>query len=826
MRSELFSAFDFYPSTKKQTSSSSGFGSSLQSIFIVACFFVGFVYFPLFTGKTLLFGDNYSLMVPGKLFTTNWIKEGIFPMWNPTIFAGIPWIGDINQSVLYPTTLFFVVFAPAVALNLTILTHLVFTFVGMTFLARHLRNPLWASYLAAILWTFCPQITGSINNISTIQSMSWMPWVVLFGLNLFSLQKTKTIELTQKVTKKSDIAFVLFCLAVLAQFLGGYPQHVIYSILTAVVLSFGELFATQPTPSIRVFTRWLTTWAIAALIVVPLTAVAWLPFIPVLQESTRTIQSAEQAAAGSLQVSELIKFFVPTIFEHPVSGMKWGPSWSKPPTLMLFISWIGISVIGIGILQKKTKIRDIFFGLLILFSLIIAMGDSLPTFELIQKIPLIKSSRGMSTILMIPALLLPLLIAHFAHKIELQRKKFSYFLSAIAVISGIFFLGLLLVWTTYDQVWHIADRLLSNKLSQSLFHTVAIDYVITEIILLTLLVLSFSLYLSLLFLRQKRYHLVLAVVAIEMAFAVQGHLFFAPTAVYDLQSKQFEEITQNTKESSGLELSQYRILTRNYNSPYTDFGSYWDALSVRTPFSDSYVDKTELQELNHLKRMRDGITPNWNMVANIPIIHGYTTLLPKNMHTDFANGGILDEENYFTQNNISVGRVDGETSINNLPQIQLSNPELAKWSVKYYLVDTWFPDYDEAMPEVVLAETDSLKLYELPNTLPRIRTKSGEEVIITNFYENPNKLSFTVEVPDDSGLVIADRYDRDWKATNGVGEAVQLYEDAGLRILDLKAGTHTVTIQYYPTFFYLGMGVTFCSFGVLLFFYLHPKKTD
>ncbi len=776
---------------------------------------ISFVYFLLFTGKTLLFGDNYSLMVPGKLFTAQWIAKGILPLWNPTIFAGIPWIGDVNQSILYPTTLLFVFLPPAVALNVTLLIHLVSTFVGMSLLARKLKATTWASYLAAILWTFNPQITGSINNISTFQSLSWLPWVVLFGLGVAGKNRAK-----------NGRGVILFCFAVLAQFLGGYPQHVIYSILTAVIFSLAHFFSeptVEPTKiTIQAVGRWLFSWMIAALIVIPLTAVAWLPFIEVLQQSTRVIQTSKQAAAGSLHITELLKFVHPLLFEHAASGMKWGPLWNRQPNLMLFMSWFGTLMLGLAGLQGKIKKSHLLFIITVFISLIIALGDSLPTFALIQKIPIINASRGMSTILMIPALILPILLALYIDSIKIGKTFFRILIGASATMIAGAGTGLILVWTQFQHVWQLVDSLLNSKLSQSAFHTVARDFVISEVVLLTLLVTSLSLFFSLIFWRQKRFGLVLLIITIEMAFVTQGLLFSAPNSVYTLNEEKFAEISQD------IDLTQHRLLTRNYNTPYTDFGSYWDAMAVRAPFSDSYIDAAEFKNLTELQRMRDSLTPNWNMVAGVPIINGFTTLLPLNMHEDFSKSkaGLDTTTPFFAENNIAVSRAADDASINSLPYIQVDHESLKKWSVRYYLVDTWFPDFGETFPEKIVAQQRDLKLYEIPNTLPRFRTKNGAPVVITNYSENPNKISFTVTLPDDSGLIIADRFDTNWHAKiDGKRAVMQNYE--GMRHILLlreradRGGpiySYTISLEYFPKFFYLGL-VSTCFVTLLIAFY-------
>ena len=126
-------------------------------------------FFPLFIGKTVVYGDNYSLMVPGKIFTAHWLSNGILPLWNPTVFGGIPWLADINQSVLYPSTLLFLWLEPAQALNALLIFHVIFTGLGAVLLARSLQLSAPARALLATLWMLSPQLIGSINNIAIFQ---------------------------------------------------------------------------------------------------------------------------------------------------------------------------------------------------------------------------------------------------------------------------------------------------------------------------------------------------------------------------------------------------------------------------------------------------------------------------------------------------------------------------------------------------------------------------------------------------------------------------------------------------------------------------------
>jgi len=192
-----------------------------HTLFLVAFIFLLIQFFPFFLGKTLFFGDNYSLMVPGKLFTAEWLKQGVLPLWNPTIFSGIPWIGDVNQSIFYPTTILFLLLSPAVALNFTIIIHELLAFFGMVILVRTWRKDLPTLIISGLLWMFSTHMMGSIHNLSTLQSVPWFPWIIWAGLNIGN--------------KKH--APIIFGFLVAAQFAGGYPQHVLLAIGTAVLFS-------------------------------------------------------------------------------------------------------------------------------------------------------------------------------------------------------------------------------------------------------------------------------------------------------------------------------------------------------------------------------------------------------------------------------------------------------------------------------------------------------------------------------------------------------------------------------------------------------------
>jgi hypothetical protein len=733
-------------------------------------------FLPFFQGKTLIFGDNYSLEVPGKIFVADWLKQGVLPLWNPYIFSGIPTeMMDANQSTLYPSTLLFVIFNPAVALNVTIILHLLIAYTGMYLLSRTwLKDHPW-SLVAAVLWMFSTQITGSMNNIATLQSIVWLPLLGYFGLKLVQDKASR----------------LWFSLVVMIEFLGGFPQHVLYGLILAVLLSAFFHFKKMP------FKQWFMSWFWTGLLTIGVAAVAWLPFIEALQVSTRTLQTESQALIGSLHPAMLVKFVLPYFFDNPADGVKWGPAWSGQPNVGIYLTWLGWLAVASTLFIKKQAIkREVwFFAALTIFTLVFSLGENLPGFSFIQKImPFFRIARYPSMMMIVTNVVLALWTARGLQQWRLSQRAYRWLmaLGGLALIVG--GVGWVANQMWFEQLWSATDRFASFSLSTSPFHTLDRDKIIMFEIVRNIVFNSLFLLASIyLFFRKKAKLAVLllaGVIGLDMIVNTHGQFFFAPQSVYDTASADSVQIaSQLGIPATGF---QYRLLTRNLNKPYTDYGSYWEALVVRAPFSDSFVDEQGLRDFAHPQQLRDGLTPNWNIGFSTPVINGYTTLLP----IDYAQ---------------AWQHTAAEPRINFVAQIDPADPLLDEWSVRYYLVDRWFKVEEDLSALPVVGEYDRWQLLERPTALPRIRFASGSAPTLIDFQENPNHLNFSFENPtNEPNLIIADRYDKDWQIKlNDQPGTINNFN--GMRQIALEPGINKVELTYRPKALYGGAILTFAS---------------
>jgi len=744
-------------------------------------------FWPMFLGQSMIYGDNFSLMVPGKLFTAQWLKQGVLPLWNPTIFGGISWIGDINQSIFHPSTFLFYLFQPDVALNLLILGLLIISLLGVVKLTRLLEFSPGSGTVVGLLWVLSPVMMGYTRNISLLQTASLLPWLVWAGLRL----------------DRGRRAFLLFTVILFFQILSGYPIMIVYSLIMVFVLFISQnswAYKVNWPKSLTVdsirhlfsspIKHHLSLWFWAIGIGLGLTAFVWLPFLETLAGSTRSVQTLEQTLAGGVHPVELLKLFLPNLFDNALVGYKWGPIWNYSASILPYLTWFGWLLVFVYLIQFKLWQRQdkTYLGLA-LISILLASSSSFFG-HFMGALPLISQVRGPSTWLMISSLSLALLVGRALDRVQIgswPRRAIFWIgiggLITICVIYG-------LVKVNFAQVWAFMDAWFGNRLSISQFHTLIRDRIIIEALLIDILVAVASLLGALIAWGKKQWLLILVFILLDLSWQTRGIVLFGPGSIYRSDQSTATALSL----LANINTRQYRILTQNYNHPYTGFDAYFDAICLRQPFSDSFVTESEMRTYEHAQRLKAGLTPDWNMPVNLPVINGYTTLLPLDISRQF----ISETQDY---------------GINQLPQIQLDDPYLRNWSVGYYLEDTWFGLSSLADELPVIKKEGIWQLKKLPMTYARFRFETYEPVQLDQFRETPNQLWLSIDNKKQyKSLVIADRYDQNWQAfVNLQPKPISRLDQ--IRQLPIEPGVNDIELRYFPRLFYVGLILS----GITLF---------
>lgn len=338
-------------------------------------------------------GDLANFLYPTYKFAAESWRRGVVPMWNPYLFAGQPFLGDIQSSLFYPINLLTFFLSAQLAfrdMEYLAVLHFAIAGVGMySFLrwgkwklevgdrkhglseadglhecASTFQSPIsnldlspFASLAGAIAFEFSDLFITHFGNLNLIATAAWMPLVLLFY---------------RRAVVDRSMWFAIISGFFLA--LAFYAGHV--QVLLFIVLSLG-MFAIYHANEARrratsesarssffrhpsVFP--IFSFVMVALISLGLSAPMFVPALEFTQHTVRAEFTYKQAAEFSLPPAQLIGLFVPGYFGRgPLAA--WGP-WQR-----VEVGYLGVLPVLLAFLAIILR-RDSLAKFLAIFSLI------------------------------------------------------------------------------------------------------------------------------------------------------------------------------------------------------------------------------------------------------------------------------------------------------------------------------------------------------------------------------------------------------------------------------------------------------------------------
>ena len=112
-------------------------------------------WFPLWNGGGMVGGDVYTYSLPQKVFFSDRLAAGEFPLWNSTTGHGYPIVGESQTGVFYPfNLLFYSTLSAHAAYNTEHLLHYTLAFVFCVMFARKLGLSTGGALLAALVYVY------------------------------------------------------------------------------------------------------------------------------------------------------------------------------------------------------------------------------------------------------------------------------------------------------------------------------------------------------------------------------------------------------------------------------------------------------------------------------------------------------------------------------------------------------------------------------------------------------------------------------------------------------------------------------------------------
>lgn len=316
----------------------------------------------LFGGPAFYELDTQLFYYPLAQWVGEQLRSGSYPLWLPGIFTGYPIFADGELGLLYlPQVLLLLVLPTPVAMVWLRVLH-VFLAGALTFwFLRSLRLDTLAALGGGLVFALGSFLTAQMHHENVIRSAVWLP-AVLASLELATRSNTRPRQL---------MWIAVGALAFSQAALGVHPQPVLMSALA--VGGYALLCARR---------GWSALLVALAIGVggLGIAASQWLPLGEwALVSSRRGGVTYEFGSAFGIAPENLLTVLFPYFFRLP-DATTWWSLWQQWET-ELYVGIPTLPLIVVGIVFAR-RIESLYFALLGVLSLLIAMAHYAPFFNL------------------------------------------------------------------------------------------------------------------------------------------------------------------------------------------------------------------------------------------------------------------------------------------------------------------------------------------------------------------------------------------------------------------------------------------------------------
>ncbi len=122
--------------------------------------------------------DSALLYLPWQVFVRGSLAGGEWPLWNPAVFAGYPFLGNAQNELYYPIAWLLLLLPLAAALQANAVLHVWLAGAGMYLWARTLGVSRAGAGLAALAFAASGQLYMMLELTGPTDIYVWLPWVL------------------------------------------------------------------------------------------------------------------------------------------------------------------------------------------------------------------------------------------------------------------------------------------------------------------------------------------------------------------------------------------------------------------------------------------------------------------------------------------------------------------------------------------------------------------------------------------------------------------------------------------------------------------------
>ncbi len=554
--------------------------------------FVFLVFLPVFiSGKVLITGDNFDLIFPQKQFLVDEIKSNRFPLWNPYILSGTPYLADINLGTLSPlNSIYFLTSSIEKAGTYLLILQVFITALTIYVLCRYYKISKVGSVLASLIFVFSGNMLSYFTNLAIVSVVVFIPLLILLAEKFINRKRLSTLLVLGYFYGM--------------QILSGHVQITYYTAfaITSLIFLYDKSTLLKKAIYIIIFLA----------VAVSIAAFQLLPFLEFVYFTPRFNQGFNWVIQGQLSYIDLIKFIIPKSL-WSVTG--WVDFSSKQT--VGYIGVVPFTLFLIGVF--KASKRFIFWSVIAFISILIALGANTPLYLLLYKtVPFFSSFRVPSQSLIFFSFSASLLAGYGFDKVVQFKSRISHsIVKRILFISGLVFILLIAAFYFLISERNILSELFSYVSSFGSFlsknpYKYVVTLLNTYLIFIFLTIFIIGLLLMILSKRIIGITLIIVTILVDIFLSTQASIVTG-------------DIDRIKSENTITELNSNKYAYKIYTVP-----------PIQKP--DTNIFLPTIEEL-FAKEKKGLLLPNHNIPEKFHALDGYASMALSKYIDRFANSG-------------------------------------------------------------------------------------------------------------------------------------------------------------------------------------------